>query len=196
MLETLAAENRATLRRSERNRSFLATARTYSASFHLRWCRRLRHPGCLPPLCLATLATFRLILELLVMEKQLFPCRENEIFTAVNALDNLVLEFHGYCPFQPIRARRNSCCNFEVPAATPLVRPVTSMMTEYKISKYPQMSAKLTVLAYSNFHVLAVKFNHFKTGRYQNCTGFLWPVTRLHPVAYPKAPSRTGSRLP
>ena len=24
------------------------------------------------------------------------------------------------------------------------------------------MSAKLTVLAYSNFHVLAVKFNHFK----------------------------------
>jgi hypothetical protein len=96
------------------------------------------------------------------MEKQLFPCRENEIFTAVNALDNLVLEFHGYCPFQPIRARRNSCCNFEVPAATPLVRPVTSMMTEYKISKYPQMSAKLTVLAYSNFHVLAVKFNHFK----------------------------------
>jgi hypothetical protein len=24
------------------------------------------------------------------------------------------------------------------------------------------MSAKLTVLAYSNFHVLAFKFNHFK----------------------------------
>ena len=35
------------------------------------------------------------------MEKQLFPCRENEIFTAVNALDDLVLEFHGSCPFQP-----------------------------------------------------------------------------------------------
>jgi hypothetical protein len=51
------------------------------------------------------------------MEKQLLPCRENEILTAVNALDNLVLEFHGSCPFQPIRAPRNECCNFEVHAA-------------------------------------------------------------------------------
>ena len=48
---------------------------------------------------LASLATLGLVLELLVMEEQLFPGRENEVLSAVNALQNSVLEFHPSCPF-------------------------------------------------------------------------------------------------
>jgi hypothetical protein len=50
-------------------------------------------------LALASLATLRLILELLVVKEKLFPSRKNEILPAVNALQNPVLEFHPSCPF-------------------------------------------------------------------------------------------------
>ena len=46
------------------------------------------------PLCLTGLTAFGLVLELLVVEEQLFSGRENEIGPAVYALEYLVLEFH------------------------------------------------------------------------------------------------------
>jgi hypothetical protein len=46
------------------------------------------------PLTLAVLATFGLVLELLVVEKQLFPGCEHEIRATIDALQYLVLEFH------------------------------------------------------------------------------------------------------
>jgi hypothetical protein len=46
------------------------------------------------PLRLAALAPLGLVPELLIVEKQLLPGREDEIRAAVNALQHLVLEFH------------------------------------------------------------------------------------------------------
>jgi len=43
---------------------------------------------------LATLATFRFVLELLVVKEKLFPGCENEIVSTVHALEHLVLKFH------------------------------------------------------------------------------------------------------
>jgi hypothetical protein len=54
---------------------------------------------------LAVLATLRFVLELLVVEEELFACREDEVLTAVNAFQGLVLEFHVLHP-SPDRASR------------------------------------------------------------------------------------------
>jgi hypothetical protein len=66
-----------------------------------------RHRGCpqyCNPLCLAGLAAFWLILELLVVKKQLLPCCENEIGPTVYALQYFVLEFHGRRSFALLAA--------------------------------------------------------------------------------------------
>jgi hypothetical protein len=39
-----------------------------------------------------------MILELLIVKKQLFAGREDEVSAAINTLQNLVLEFHGELP--------------------------------------------------------------------------------------------------
>ena len=54
----------------------------------------LRRPEDRDPLALAILATLRLVLELLVVEKQLFTSGKDEIRTAVDALEYFVLELH------------------------------------------------------------------------------------------------------
>ena len=43
---------------------------------------------------LAGLAAFGLVLELLVVKKQLFPGGENELIPTVDTLEHLVLKFH------------------------------------------------------------------------------------------------------
>jgi hypothetical protein len=43
---------------------------------------------------LARLATLGFVLELLIVEKQLLSGRKDEIRAAIDALENLVLEFH------------------------------------------------------------------------------------------------------
>jgi hypothetical protein len=47
------------------------------------------------PLGLTGLAALGFIFKLFVAEKELFARREYEICPAINALQNLVLEFHG-----------------------------------------------------------------------------------------------------
>ena len=56
----------------------------------VRW--RRSHSRC--PLCFAGLAALGLVLELLVMKKQLFTGRKDEVRAAVYALQHLVLKFH------------------------------------------------------------------------------------------------------
>jgi len=46
------------------------------------------------PLGFASLATLRLVLELLVVKEKLFPGSENEITPTVDTLQHLVLKFH------------------------------------------------------------------------------------------------------
>lgn len=43
---------------------------------------------------LATLAAFRLVLELLIVKEELFACREYEILSAIDALQRFVLKLH------------------------------------------------------------------------------------------------------
>lgn len=54
----------------------------------------MSHAGTGRPFAFAVLAAFGFVLELLVMEEQLFPGCKYEIRSAVDALQNLVLEFH------------------------------------------------------------------------------------------------------
>jgi hypothetical protein len=49
--------------------------------------------------CLAGFAPLGFVLELLVVEKQLFPGREDEVGPAVDALQYFILKFHGDAPF-------------------------------------------------------------------------------------------------
>jgi len=94
-LEALPTEDWPSLRGLEWHGGFLAATRTIGASFHL-WViagRRSSYGG--GPLGLARFATFGFVLELFVVEEQLFPRSEDEVGAAVNTLQNLVLEFHG-----------------------------------------------------------------------------------------------------
>jgi hypothetical protein len=50
-------------------------------------------------LAFAVLASFRFVLELFVVEEELFAGGEDEIITAVDTLESLILEFHGASPY-------------------------------------------------------------------------------------------------
>src|SRR5580700_7357295 len=84
-LETLPAEHRAPLRRLERHRSFNAARRTFGARLGARKTSRSRPRTSLQagagPLRLTRLTALRVVLELFVEEKELFPGCENK-FTA------------------------------------------------------------------------------------------------------------------
>jgi hypothetical protein len=51
---------------------------------------------------LAVLTSLRLVLELFVVEEKLLACCKDEVPTAVNALEDLVLEFHVVAPVQTV----------------------------------------------------------------------------------------------
>jgi hypothetical protein len=98
-LEAFPAKYRAPLRRLEWDRGFLTAIRAYGSSLYL-WIIRIRRKSeRLCPLAFASLATLRLVLELLVVKEKLFARRKNEILPAVNALQIPVLKFHPSCPF-------------------------------------------------------------------------------------------------
>jgi hypothetical protein len=95
LLETLPAEDRTALRRLKGNCSFLATLGAVGSGFYLGIITR---GGCTQAggsLRLTGFASFGLVLELFVMEEQLFSRREYKVSIAVNTLQNLILEFHG-----------------------------------------------------------------------------------------------------
>ena len=98
LLETLPAVNRPALRGPERHRGFfpaLGTDRRGLCPVVAARCRLI-------PLRLAGLATFRIILEMLVGKEKLFSCREHKVFTAFHALQGSVMIFrifrHGSEP--------------------------------------------------------------------------------------------------
>ncbi len=95
LLETLPAKNRPALRRSKGHCGFFSALRTDRCglcSLSAR-CRLI-------PLRLAGFAPFRIILEMLIGEENLFSCREDEIPTAVHTLQSSILIFrifrHGF----------------------------------------------------------------------------------------------------
>ena len=97
-LEALAAEDRASLRRAEGNRSLLPASRARGLSLNLgvtvsRSLRRNRAQHGYA-LTFAGLTSFRFVLELLIVKEKLFPSRENEVISTVDTLEHLVLKFH------------------------------------------------------------------------------------------------------
>ena len=105
LLKTFPAENRPALCRLEGNRSFLAALGTCRPGFGLRG----RLPGNRGSqnsnaLRLACFTTFRFVLELFVVEEQLFACGKDKVRAAVDALQYLVLEVHP-SPHSPPTSR-------------------------------------------------------------------------------------------
>src|SRR5271157_294706 len=96
LLEALPTENWPALGWLEGNRGLLAAAGTVGPGFHSGTNPRGRsHAWRGNPFGLAGLATFRFVLEVFIVEEQLFPGCKDEVSAAVNTLQNLVLEFHG-----------------------------------------------------------------------------------------------------
>src|ERR1041385_7953106 len=95
-LEALPAKHRTALGRLKRHRRLLAALRATGASFHTscllrrvnyRWIRHFAFR-------FAVFATTGFILELLIVEEQLFAGCEDEFGIAVDALQYLVLKLH------------------------------------------------------------------------------------------------------
>src|SRR5579875_3873677 len=95
LLETLPAINRSSLGELERHCRFLATLRAYRCGHD---AGRACAPRRLGPLCLAVLATLRLILKALIRVEHLFPGREDKLSSALNAFKDFVLVLHGDSP--------------------------------------------------------------------------------------------------
>jgi hypothetical protein len=106
LLETFAAEYRPSLCWLEGNGGVLATLRTCGSGLgfggRLSWNRRPQNGN---TFCLTGFATLRFVLELLIVKKQLFASGENKVRTAVDTLENLVLEFHP-SPHSPVTLSR------------------------------------------------------------------------------------------
>jgi hypothetical protein len=99
LLETLPAEDRASLRWPERNGGFLPALR--AAGFGLCADGRGTSPDGFGAFGLTSLAALRLVLEALVGEKHLFAGSEHEFGSTLRALQNLVVVFHGSVPLDP-----------------------------------------------------------------------------------------------
>ena len=91
LLEAFPAEHRPPLSGLEWHGGLLAALRAGGGGFHplaTVIAERLAPPG------LARLAAFRLVLESLVRKEELLAGSEDELRPAVDALEDLVLEFH------------------------------------------------------------------------------------------------------
>jgi hypothetical protein len=106
LLETFATEDGPSLRRLEGDGGLFATLGTCGASLgfggRLSWNRRPQNGDAF---CLAGLATFWLVFELLVVKEKLFARGKDKVRTAVDTLEYLVLEFHP-SPHSPVALRR------------------------------------------------------------------------------------------
>lgn len=98
LLEALAAKDRTPLRRLEGHSGFFPAPRTRSAGFHLLVVAAIGgtvvRAYLLRALGFTVLAALGLVLEILVVEKKLFPGRKYELRSAINALEDPILEFH------------------------------------------------------------------------------------------------------
>ena len=108
LLEALPAEDRPALGWLKGNSGFLAATRTIRPGlyFGVITCGGCRTHG-RRPLRLTRFATFGLVLELLVVEEKLFTGCKNEIAATVDALEDLILKFHGgVAPSAPVPGDR------------------------------------------------------------------------------------------
>ena len=94
LLKALAAQYRPPLCGTERNSGFFPALRAIRPRLDLSVALSLGGAENRDPLSLAGLTTLGLILELLIVEKQLFAGGKDEIRTAIDALECLVLELH------------------------------------------------------------------------------------------------------
>jgi hypothetical protein len=86
------------LRGTERNRCILAARRAPRARFSA-------HPRpAVGSLGLALLASLGVVLELLVVKKQLLACGENKFFAAINTLQDSIGKFHRRLPRTQVNA--------------------------------------------------------------------------------------------
>lgn len=99
LLEALAAQYGASLRRLEWDRGFRPAGRAVRP--------RLRPYGraTRSALGFAHFAALRVVLELLVVKEELFACGEHKIVAAVAAVQNFVDKFHGLLPTDTCQLR-------------------------------------------------------------------------------------------
>jgi hypothetical protein len=110
LLKALPTKNGPPLRGLKGHRGFLSTLRASGPSFgpvrNLTGSSRPKHGN---PLRLAGLAPLWFVLELLVVEEQLFACGKNKVGTAVDTLEYLVLEVHP-SPHSPVACAGGKLC--------------------------------------------------------------------------------------
>ena len=99
LLEALAAKDRASLRGLEGDCGLLPAPRTRGSGLHLLVIAAalgavMAGAYLLRTFGFAGFAALGLVLKLLVVEKKLFPGRKYELRSAVNALEDPILEFH------------------------------------------------------------------------------------------------------
>ena len=95
LLETLPAIHGAPLRGFEGNSSLTLASRADCLGFNsLVIAPALRQTKRLGALALAAFTAFRFVLELLIVEEELFPSGEDEVGATIYTLENLVLELH------------------------------------------------------------------------------------------------------
>jgi hypothetical protein len=61
---------------------------------------------------------FGVVLELLIVEEELFACCKNKLSAAVNALQDSIGEFHGRLPSQGI-APKSAMAQQDLPVSVP-----------------------------------------------------------------------------
>jgi hypothetical protein len=94
VLKALAAIYRASLRWLEGYGRLFSALRADRLRFHALNASRTCFIT-LGPICLAGLATLRLVLETLVREKHLFTGGEDELGSTIGALQDFVMVFHA-----------------------------------------------------------------------------------------------------
>jgi len=95
LLEALPAKNRPSLSWFEGHSRLLAAARTISPGLNPRPATNSGRSQGSAAFRLAALTALGFVLELLVVEKQLFTGGKDEVGATIYTLKNLVLEFHG-----------------------------------------------------------------------------------------------------
>ena len=95
LLKAFPAKNWPPLGRTKWNRRLLTALGATGTSFGLDVGLAMNGTQYRDPFPLTVFAALGFVLELLVVEEQLFACREHEVRITIDALQHLVLEFHA-----------------------------------------------------------------------------------------------------
>lgn len=119
LLKARTAQYRPSLRRAERYGGVFTASRALGA-------RLGAHPRtAIGALRLALLAALGIVLELFVVKKQLLASGEDELFPAINTLQDSICEFHGRLPRTQATFRFGHDCAAAVPFPVSFVFPNT-----------------------------------------------------------------------